>query len=276
VWAHSRRPPPPGAEPGTRWIGGDLTAPGDWQQAAAEADVVVHLAGAPIARGRWNAARKQELRTSRIASTQQIVAALAAARRPPSLFVCASATGYYGARGDEPLDEGSGPGDDFLARLCVEWEAAAANARQAGVRVVSLRLGAVLSRRGGALAAMRPVFRWGLGGSLGPADRYFPWIHEDDATGLIEWALRPEARVEGALNAVAPEAVRMGDFARCLAGALGRPAWIGVPGFALRWVLGELGASLAPGQHVVPRAALDGGYAFRHPRLDAALSALLA
>lgn len=275
VWAHSRRPRASAAEEGTRWIGGDLTADGAWQQAAAEADAVVHLAGAPIAQGRWNAARKAELVASRVESTRRIVSALRAADRPPSLLICASATGYYGARGEERLDESAGPGDDFLARLCVDWEAAAQEAAQSGVRVVSLRFGAVLSRRGGALAAMEPVFRWGLGGSLGPADRYFPWLHEEDAAGLIEWALGSSTFVQGAVNAVAPEAVRMGEWARQLASVLGRRAWLHLPGFALRGLLGELGDSLVPGQHVVPGKALAEGYTFRHPRLEAALRALL-
>lgn len=275
VWAHRRRPPAEVAEAGTRWIGGDLTADGAWQQAAAAADAVVHLAGAPIAQGRWNAARKAELVTSRLESTRRIVSALGAADRPPSLLICASATGYYGARGEERLDEAAAPGDDFLARLCVDWEAAAQEATRSGVRVVSLRFGAVLSRRGGVLAAMEPVFRWGLGGALGPADRYFPWIHEEDAAGLIEWALDSSSAAEGAVNAVAPEAVRMGEWARQLAAVLGRRAWLHVPGFALRGLLGEMSDSLVPGQHVVPGAAVAGGYTFRHPRLETALRALL-
>jgi uncharacterized protein (TIGR01777 family) len=276
VLAHSRTPDLQAPMPGVSWLGGDLTGAGDWQQVLAEADAVVHLAGAPIAARRWNPARKRELRDSRILSTRQIAQALAQAPRRPRVFVCASATGFYGARGDEPLDESSLPGDDFLARLCVEWEAAAGEARQAGVRVATVRFGAVLSRRGGVLARMWPLFRWGLGGPLGPADRYFPWIHEADAAGLVRWILAAESGLAGALNAVAPESLRMGDWTRLLAAVAGRPARLPVPGFALRLALGELGAALVPGQRIAPRAALAGGYVFSQPELAPALEDLLA
>jgi uncharacterized protein len=276
VLAHRRDP---GAEaasgPGLTWFSGDLLRQGEWQDALADADAVVHLAGASVARARWTRARKNELRASRIASTQQIVSALARAARPAAVFLCASASGYYGARGEERLDEGSTAGDDFLAGLCVEWEAAALGAREAGVRVACLRFGAILSPRGGALAAMLPAFRLGLGGPLGSADRYFPWLHEDDAVGLIEWALRPGGSAQGAINAVAPDAVRMGEWAACLGRVLGRPARLPLPSAVLRLVLGERGPALVPGQFIVPRAALEMGYGFRHPRLETALTDLL-
>ena len=275
VLAHSRTGEPRGALAGLSWTRGDLAAPGDWREALAEADAVVHLAGAPIAGRRWSAARKDELRSSRVASTRAIVTALADLSAPPGVLVCASASGFYGARRDEVLDENSAPGEDFLARLCVDWEAAAREAETAGVRVTSLRFGAVLSRHGGALARMLPLFRLGLGGSLGPADRFFPWIHEDDAVGLVEWALAAGPVGGGPVNAVAPEAIRMGDWARCLGEVLGRPARLAVPRFALRVLLGELADSLAPGQRIVPAAALEGDYVFRQPRLEAALRTLL-
>lgn len=276
VLAHSRTPGLQASMPGVSWLGGDLTRPGDWQQALAEADAVVHLAGAPIAARRWNAARKRELRDSRILSTRQIAQALGRAPRPPRVFVCASATGFYGARGDEALDESSRPGDDFLARLCVDWEAAALEARGAGVRVAMLRFGAVLSRRGGVLPRMWPLFRWGLGGPLGPAERYFPWVHEADAAGLVRWILASDSGVAGALNAVAPERLRMGEWVGVLAALAGRRARLPVPGFALRLALGELGEALVPGQRIAPSAALAGGYAFSHAELAPALGDLLA
>ena len=257
--------------PGLTWFSGDLLRQGEWQDALADADAVVHLAGASVAQARWTDARKNALRASRIASTQRIVSALGRVVRPGAVFVCASASGYLGARGDERLDERSPAGHDFLARLCVEWEAAALAARETGVRVACLRFGAILSLRGGALAAMLPVFRLGLGGSLGPADRYFPWLHEDDAVGLIEWALRPGGSAQGAINAVAPDAVRMGEWAACLGRVLGRPARLPLPSAVLRLVLGERGPALVPGQFIVPRAALEMGYGFRHPRLEGAL-----
>ncbi len=276
VLAHRRdRGSEPASGPNLTWLSGDLLRRGDWQDALADADAVVHLAGAPVAEGRWTRARKNELRASRIASTEQIVFSLARAARPAAVFLCASASGYYGARGEERLDERSPAGDDFLATLCVEWEAAALGAREAGVRVACLRFGAILSRRGGALARMLPAFRLGLGGRLGPGDRYFPWLHEADAVGLIEWAIQPGGSAEGAVNAVAPEAVRMGEWARCLGRVLGRSARLPLPGVALRLALGERGPALVPGQFIEPRAALEMGYGFRHPRLEGALSDLL-
>ena len=275
VLAHSRTPHRQRATPGVSWLGGDLTRPGDWEEVLAGADAVVHLAGAPIAARRWNAARKRELRDSRILSTRQIAQVLARSPKSPRVFVCASATGFYGARGDEALAESSAPGDDFLARLCVDWEAAALEAREAGVRVATLRFGAVLSQRGGVLPRMWPLFRWGLGGPLGPADRYFPWVHEADAAGLVRWVIASESGTEGPVNAVSPECSRMGEWVRALAARAGRPSWLPVPGFALRLALGELGAALVPGQRIAPSVALAGGYVFSHPELAPALEDLL-
>jgi len=275
VLAHRRGPIPESPSPALTWLGGDLCAAGDWQAALAEADAVVHLAGAPIAKGRWTRARKQELRESRIASTREIATALARMPRPPATFVCASASGYYGPRGGEWLDESSGPGDDFLARLCVDWEAAALTARGSDVRVAVLRFGAILSRRGGLLARVLRPFRLGVGGALGPSDRYLPWIHEADAVGLIEWALAAGPGRDGALNAVAPDAITMGQWTATLARVLGRPALLPLPTFALRLALGEMGGALVPGQRMAPRAALAGGYTFLHPALEEALRALL-
>jgi uncharacterized protein (TIGR01777 family) len=193
----------------------------------------------------------------------------------PAVLVCASAAGFYGARGEESLEESAGPGTGFLAQLCQRWESEARAAAARGVRPVSLRFGVVLSGRGGALARMRPAFKLFVGGPLGAADRWFPWIHEDDAAGLVLHALDTPA-LTGPVNAVAPGLVRMGEFAAALGAALHRPAILPVPLTALRLLLGEVAGSLNPGQKVIPRAALDAGYHFVHERVEGALAAALA
>ncbi|MEE3327140.1 MAG: TIGR01777 family oxidoreductase [Myxococcota bacterium] len=259
---------------GVRWFPGDLTQGGDWQAAVDGAQSVVHLGGEAISSGRWTVARKASLRRSRIEGTQRVVEAMEAASKRPSTFLCASATGYYGPRGDELLDEASGCGHDFLAQLSLDWEKSAQTAEPLGLRVVRLRFGAILSLRGGALARLLPFFRIGLGGPMGPRANFVPWIHEDDAAGLIDWALRHEG-LSGPVNAVSPGEIRMGDFVRTLGRELRRPTLIPIPGFLLRLVLGEMGGALFPGQRVEPRAALGQGYEFRFDTFSAALAALL-
>jgi uncharacterized protein (TIGR01777 family) len=280
VTALSRSAPGPeaaskSADDGVRLVRGDPATSGEWTMELADADVVVHLAGASVAGGRWTAARKRELVSSRIDSTRTLVAAFEASGQPPKTFVCASAVGYFGPRGDETLTETSAPGSDFLAKLCVDWEAEARHAEALGVRTVSLRFGIVMSRAGGALASMLPIFKLGLGGPLGPADRFFPYVGIEDALGLCRFAM--ESDVEGPVNVVAPEAARMGEFARTLGRVLHRPVFApAVPLFALRLALGELGESLAPGQRVEPAAALAAGYTFQQPTLEQTLRAALA
>jgi len=280
VVALSRRPRP-SRSGGPRWVQGDVLEPGDWLTQAARSDVVVHLGGESIASGRWTAARKRRLWESRVESAQRLVEAFAVAPRRPGLLISASACGFYGPRGEEVLDESAGPGDDFLSRLCVAWEGAAQAAGGPDTRVVCLRFGVVLSARAGALARMLLPFRLGLGGPLGPPERWFPWIHLSDAVGLVAHALDPppatgEAGIlRGPVNAVAPEAVRMGEFARSLGRVLHRPALLPVPLPLLRLALGELATGLVPGQRVLPRAAQDAGYCFAQPRLEPALRDLL-
>jgi len=183
--------------------------------------------------------------------------------------VCASACGYYGSRGEEELSESSPPGSGFLAQLCCEWEAEADRAEALGIWVVKLRYGIVLSARGGALKQMLQLFRLGLGGPLGPGHRWFPWVAEADTLGLLRFTL--EREIAGPVNVVAPGASRMSEFARTLGRVLGRPALLPVPELWLKLVLGEMGGSLTPGQHAVPRAALEAGYGFRQPTLEGAL-----
>lgn len=261
----SRRP----RSGGPAWVTGDASEAGGWTDAACAADAVFHLSGESVAEGRWTRARKQVLVRSRIDSTRTLVDAFQAAESRPSVLVCASACGYYGPRGEEELSESSAPGSDFLSRLCVDWEAEASRAEALGIRVVKIRFGVVLSGRGGALTKMLPIFRLGLGGPLGPSDRWFPWVCESDTLGLLRFALEHE--ISGPLNAVSPGSARMGEFAASLGRVLRRPAFLSVPEVVLTLALGEMGGSLIPGQHVLPRAALDAGYAFREPTLEGAL-----
>ena len=255
------------------WVHGDVVDPGPWQDAVDGCDAVIHLAGESIADGRWSAERKKRLVASRVTSAGRIVEAIGQAKSPPRSLLSASAVGFYGPRGEEELHENSSPGEDFLSQLCVDWEAAAAKAQRHGVRVVCLRFGVVLSARGGALKKMLPPFRLGLGGPLGPGSHWFPWVHEDDAIGIARFAL--EASWAGPVNVVGREPVRMGEFARRLGRALGRPAWLPIPLVAMRLALGEMGASLSPGQKVIPAVAEYVNYPFKHPELAGALAACL-
>lgn len=237
------------------------------------AEAVIHLAGEPVAQ-RWSATVKQKIRDSRVLGTRHLVAGIAAMPVKPRVLISASAIGFYGHRGDEVLTEQSEPGEGFLPATCLEWERAAQAAESLGVRVVRLRIGIVLGRDGGALARMLPPFRMGAGGRLGSGRQWMSWIHLDDVAGLAHWALENE-QVSGALNASAPEPVRNDEFTRLLAAALHRPAIFPVPEFSLKLLFGEMARVLLESHRVLPEAALKGGYAFRFPRLDAALENLI-
>lgn len=237
------------------------------------AEGVIHLAGEPIAGKRWTAEQKQKIRSSRIDTTRALVAAIAAAKQKPRFLINSSAIGYYGARGDEALNEQAGPGSDFLARLCVDWEGEAIKAEEHGLRVIRLRTGIVLGRGGGALAKMLLPFKLFIGGPLGSAKQWMSWIHLEDEIGLIQFLIEnPQAR--GVVNATAPNPVTMKEFCQTLGRALHRPSWAPVPAFALRLMLGEMAEMLLTGQRVLPEKALSLGYRFRYPDLREALRAL--
>jgi uncharacterized protein len=257
-----------GLPTGARPVQGDPTAPGPWLDALAGTDACVHLAGEPVAGGRWTAERKRRIRESRVASTRHIAALLA--DTGPRVLVSGSAIGIYGPRGDEPLDESSPPGDDFLARVCKEWEAAADGAAQRA-RVVKLRTGIVLAREGGALPRMALPFKLFAGGPIGDGAFWQSWIHLADEVGLILFALGNDA-VSGPLDATAPGPVRNRDLARALGRALHRPSLLPTPVAALRLALGEMANVVASGQRVLPRKAEALGYRFRFPAIDAALA----
>jgi uncharacterized protein len=245
--------------------------------AVAGCAALVHLAGEPVFGGLPTAARRRRIRDSRIDSTKSLVEtlrSLAPAERP-AVFVCASAVGFYGSRGDRELDEDAEPGRGFLASVCVDWEAAAMAAVPLGVRTVCLRTGIVLAREGGALAAMARPFRLGVGGRLGDGRQWVPWIHIDDEVALLRAALANEA-YRGPINAVAPEPVTNAALTRALGRVLGRPTLLPVPGCALRLALGDLADELLGSRRVVPRRALEAGFRFRYPAIEAALHAELS
>jgi uncharacterized protein len=265
VVALVRRPRAPGE---VKWDGRSVPA-----GAMDGADAAVNLAGASIAARRWSEAYKKEILDSRVESTRAFVDAMRAARARPRVFVNASAVGAYGGRGDEELTEESARGADFLAGVCKESEAEAARAEELGVRTVLLRTGVVLAVQGGALKQMLPPFKAFVGGPIGKGLQWFPWIHLADEVGVIQWALA--GTVRGPVNAVAPNPVRMKDFAQALGAALHRPALFSVPALVLRLGLGEMAEVLLEGQRAVPRKALNGGYRFRYGELDAALRDLV-
>lgn len=241
-------------------------------------EAVVNLAGENLGAARWNAARKERFRRSRIDGTRALVDWLAGLAEKPRVLVSGSAIGWYGPRGDEDLSEASTPGSDFSAQLCRDWEAEARRAETLGLRVCVLRTGIVLGRKGpaggGALAQMLPAFRLGGGGPMGSGRQWMSWIHLDDEVALIRWLLAHEA-AHGAYNATAPEPARNAEFARALGRALHRPAVLPMPGFALRLIVGEMAEILLSGQRVLPQRALAEGFRFRHPQLDGAIADLL-
>jgi len=230
-------------------------------------DAVVNLAGEPIFARRWNAAVKQELHDSRILGTRRIVEALRAAQRGPAVLVNASAVGFYGDRGEEPLPESAGPGGDFMATLCSAWEAEAA---RSPVRTVVLRIGIVLGEGGGALASMLPIFRLGLGGPIGLGRQWFSWVHVDDLVSLILFAIdEPSAR--GPINATSPGVVRNAAFTRALGRALHRPTLFPVPPLALRVKFGPVAEVLTGSQRCLPEASARLGFGFRQAEIGPAL-----
>jgi uncharacterized protein (TIGR01777 family) len=261
---------PPGLSPQVPVVVGDATAAGDWQQRLRGHDAVVNLAGASIFT-RWTPAAKLAIRNSRILTTRNIVDALPASGA--ATLVSTSAVGYYGFHGDEELGEEAPPGTDFLARLCVDWEAEALRARERGVRVAIMRFGIVLGPGGGVLGQMVPLFRAFLGGRLGSGRQWFSWVHVDDLfRAMLHVLARPQS--DGAYNFTAPEPVTNRDLTRELARVLRRPALLPVPAPIARLVLGEFGNVVLEGQRVLPRRLLAEGFRFEHPGLAGALADL--
>jgi len=256
-----------------QWLAWQPGSSGEWERAIDGADAVINLAGEAIAGKRWSARQKLILRASRIEATQSLVEAIGKSKVKPKTLISASAVGYYGPHGDERLNEDSKPGDDFLSRLCVEWESAARQAESFGVRVCLLRTGIVLAKGAGALQKMVPPFKLFAGGPLGSGLQWMPWIHIDDEVGLVEFLLdRTDAR--GPFNGTAPNPVTMAEFSQALGRALNRPSWASVPPSVLALMLGEMADMLLTGQRATPDAALKVGFQFKYPHLADALSAL--
>lgn len=238
-------------------------------------DAAVHLAGESIAAGRWTAAKKARILESRVKGTRLIAEALAGLEQPPKVLVSASAIGYYGDRGEETLREESGSGSAFLSEVCRQWEAATEPATAAGIRVVNLRFGIILSLAGGALPRLLTPFRLGVGGRLGSGRQFMSWIAIDDVIGVILHALTTEA-LRGPVNAVVPQPVTNREFTKTLGRVLGRPTLFPLPAFAARLALGEMADELLLASQRVESARLTAsGYQFRFPDLESALRHLL-
>lgn len=239
-------------------------------------DAVVHLAGANIAAGRWTPERQRAIVDSRVGPTGLLAQRLAAAARPPQVWISASAIGFYGDRGEDEVDETAGPGAGFVAQVAQQWEAATAPAAAAGIRVVRARFGLVLSPAGGALARLLPMFRLGLGGRLGDGRQYWSWVTLADAVAVLVTALA-DPSLTGPVNVVAPSPVTCAQFARALGQALGRPAWLPVPALFLRLALGQMARELLlSGARVRPAVLLARDFPFAHGQLPLALRDLLA
>jgi len=258
---------------------GDPMRPGAWQQAAADCDAVVNLAGENIFNHRWNDKFKALMTDSRLSSTRHVVDALG--RNPrhadgrPKVLVNASAIGIYGPHDDEELTEDSPPGSDFLAHLCVEWEKAARAVEASGVRCALVRIGIVLDRQGGALAPFLTPFRLGAGGPVAGGKQWMSWIHHADMTDILLLAL-DHSDAAGPINATAPNPVTNRDFATALGKAMHRPSFLPTPRFMLRAMLGDVADVATAGQRVLPKRAAALGYAFKYPQIDAALAEIMA
>jgi len=264
---------PAAAFPNVEVIGFTPTESGDWQHALSGCNGVVNLAGEPIAESRWTPERKQMILDSRKVGTQKLVEAIAQAASKPSVLVNASAIGYYGTSETATFDETSASGDDFLAHVCQAWEAEAQKVKQAGLRLVIVRIGIVLGD-GGALAKMMPPFKLFAGGPIGTGKQWFSWIHREDLVSLILQALT-QTDFEGVYNATAPNPVRMAELSNTLGTLMKRPSWLPVPSFALEALLGDGAKVVLEGQKVMPKRTQAIGFEYRYPILTQAIAEIL-
>jgi uncharacterized protein (TIGR01777 family) len=248
-------------------------APAGLREAIAKADAVINLAGEPVS-ARWTPSRKQAIVESRVKQTSAIASAIAQASSRPAVFISASAVGYYGDRGDEIVEDDDPPGNDFLATVCRNWEAAALEAAKSGVRVFIPRIGIVLGADGGALARMVMPFRLGMGGPLGSGRQYVPWIHLNDQLAVMMAALE-DLRMSGPMISAAPNPVTSRELAKAIGTVLNRASFMPVPTIALRILLGEAAAMVLTGQRVRPRRLEQSGFTWRYPMITAALTDLL-
>jgi uncharacterized protein len=264
---------PEKAAAGIHYLHGDPTRSGPWQDALAEQDAVINLAGASIF-SKWTDEHKRAIRESRVSTTRNIVERIPVPLEKKFLLFSTSAVGYYGFSGDEVLSEDAPPGDDFLARIAVEWEREAFKAEEKGSRVVITRFGIVLGEKGGALSQMIPLFRKYIGGPIGSGRQWFSWIHiEDLAEAFVFLLNRPE--ISGPVNLCSPDPVRNRNLAEALGRALHRPSFLPAPAFMVKLVLGEFGSVILEGQRVIPRKLLDARFVFKYPDIDQALQDII-
>ncbi len=263
-----------GASPGISYLEGDPTKKGSWQEAIKNHDAVINLAGASIF-SKWTEEHKKAIRESRVSTTQNIVEGIPSIHpERPFTLLSTSAVGYYGFHGDEELIEESPPGNDFLARIAVEWEGEALKAREKGARVVITRFGIVLGEKGGALGQMIPLFKKYIGGPIGSGKQWFSWVHIKDLAEAFAFLLKhPE--ISGPVNVCSPNPVRNKDLAKALGKALHKPSFLPAPGFMVKLVLGEFGSVILEGQRVIPRRLLESGFTFQYPDIDAALQKII-
>lgn len=253
-------------------VSASLRDPAGAAAACTGSDAVVNLAGASVSE-RWTDAHKREIERSRVDLPRAFIAALSAAGTPPRRYISASAIGYYGTSDSATFTEASPPGSDFLARVCVGWEAEALRARDAGMLVTIVRTGLVLGADGGALAKLLPIFKLGLGGVVASGEQWYSWIHIDDLVGMYLHAIDGS---DGFFNGTAPAPVKNREFTAALGAAVHRPTFLPTPGFAISLILGEGAVVVTEGQRVLPEATLASGYRFTYPALDAALEAIVA
>lgn len=254
-----------------RFIGADTTRPGAWQETVLDADVIINLAGRNIF-NYWTERYKEAIHDSRVLTTRRVVEAIN--REKETVLCSASAVGYYGSCGDTILREDNDSGDDFLAGVCREWEAEAAAAEAKGARVVMTRFGLVMGKNGGALSKMLPAFKFFLGGPMGSGKHWMPWIHIDDLTRAMAFVIK-EKEIEGPVNFCAPEPVQNAQFSRILGKVLHRPAFLRIPEFAVKTLLGELGETMLSSQRAVPDRLIRSGFTFHYPDIQTALEQIL-
>ena len=251
-----------------------------WKKAVGSADAVIHLAGESVAGAKWTPDYKAKILSSRVESTRLLVGAICETERKPAVLISTSAIGYYGDRKDEAVTEKSAPNQDFLAQVCVAWEAEARKAETSGIRVVRMRVGIVLGEGGALEKMLHPLplpintYKLGAGGAMGSGRQWVSWVHMDDVIGLYTWALQ-NTQVQGAVNVTAPNPVTNAAFAHAIGQFFHRPTLVPIPAFALRALLGEFAESLLTGQKALPEVAEKLGYDFKYVTLEAALRAIL-
>lgn len=262
-----------GSSPGISYLEGDPTKKGSWQETIKNHDAIINLAGASIF-SKWTDEHKKAIRESRVSTTQNIVEGIPSHPSKKITLLSTSAVGYYGFSGDEELVEDSLPGNDFLARIAVEWEGEALKAREKGARVVMTRFGIVLGEKGGALSQMIPLFKKYIGGPIGSGKQWFSWIHIKDLSEAFAFLMKhPE--ISGPVNVCSPNPVRNKDLARALGKALHKPSFMPAPGFLIKLVLGEFGSVILEGQKVIPKKLLENGFVFQYADIHKALQGIV-